>query len=438
VAVMAETLLRVKEGGDGGSGEAHAQWLRAVAWLVVTAALISLALGYIGFAAFLAGRLLVVLAVLSALYICLAFTDALFTEVITGDTPRGRAIALTFGIGPRGVELIGTVLSAVIRILLVLVAIFPILGRSGMFAADMFGTVQGAVFGFRIGDITISLTAILGAFAVLFVGIVATRAVQRWLQLRFLPRSGLEPSLQLSVSTIIGYIGVIAALTFALAELGIDVQKIALIAGALSVGIGFGLQSIVSNFVSGLILLAERPIRVGDSIVVKGEEGYVRRISVRATEIETFDRASVIIPNSELITGVVKNWTHGNPSVRVICKLRVSFGSDPEQVRDILLACAKDHPLVLDRPEPRAFLVAFGDIALEFELRCVVGHVDNGLPVKSDLHFEILRRFRDANIPMPFPPHELRFATAGEPLLDPKKIGSEIRPGEAGSKPATS
>jgi potassium-dependent mechanosensitive channel len=249
---------------------------------------------------------------------------------------------------------------------------------------------------------------------------------------RFLPRSGLEPSLQLSVSTIIGYVGVIAALTFALAELGIDVQKIALIAGALSFGIGFGLQSIVSNFVSGLILLAERPIRVGDSIVVKGEEGYVRRISVRATEIETFDRASVIIPNSELITGVVKNWTHGNPSGRIICKLRVSFGSDPEQVRDILLACAKDHPLVLDRPEPRAFLVAFGDIALEFELRCVVGHVDNGLPVKSDLHFEILRRFRDANIPMPFPPHELRFATAGEPMLAPEKVGGDGKPAADG------
>ena len=399
VALVASTLLRVRE--EEGAGQAVAQWIRAAAWLVVAAILVSLALGYIGFAAFLAGRLLVVLAVLAALYISLVFTDALFTEVLTGDTPRGRAVAATFGIGPRGVELIGTVLSAVIRILLVLVAIFPILGRSGIFAADVFGTVQGAVFGFRIGDITISLTAILGAFAVLLIGILATRAVQRWLQTRFLPRTGLEPSLQLSVSTIVGYIGVIAALTFTLAELGIDVQKIALIAGALSVGIGFGLQSVVSNFVSGLILLAERPIRVGDSIVVKGEEGYVRRISVRATEIETFDRASVIIPNSELITGVVKNWTHGNPTGRIICKIGVSYGSDPDQVREILLGCAGDHPLVLQTPPPRAFLVAFGDSALQFELRCVVGHVDNGLPVRSDLHFEILRRFRAAKIEMP-------------------------------------
>jgi len=414
-AIVANTLLRVKEAGEDGTGEAtpRAQTIRAAAWVVIAAIVLSLALGYIGLAAFLADRLLVVVAVLSALTICLVFTDALFTEVVTGDTPRGRAIAATFGIGPRGVELIGTVLSAVVRILLVLIAVIPILGPSAMFAADMFGGVQGAMFGFRIGDITISLAAILGAFAVLFLGIVATRAVQRWLETRFLPRTGLEQSLQLSVSTIIGYVGVIAVLTVALAELGIDVQKIALIAGALSVGIGFGLQSIVSNFVSGLILLAERPIRVGDSIVVKGEEGYVRRISVRATEIETFDRASVIVPNSELITGVVKNWTHGNPSGRIICKVGVSYGSDADQVREILLACARDHPLVLDVPAPRAFLVAFGDSALAFELRCVVAHVDNGLPVKSDLHFEILRRFRAAGIEIPFPQHEVRLLRDG-------------------------
>jgi potassium-dependent mechanosensitive channel len=415
VAIVAYTLLRVNEAGDESSAAAipRAQWLRAAAWLVVAAILVSLALGYIGFAAFLAGRLLMVVAVLAALYICLVFTDALFTEVITGDTPRGRAIAATFGIGPRGVELIGTILSALLRIVLVLIAFIPLLSHSGILAGDVFGTVQGVMFGFRIGDITISLTAVLGAFAVLLIGVLATRATQRWLQTRFLPRTGLESSLQLSVSTIIGYVGVIAALTFALAELGIDVQKIALIAGALSVGIGFGLQSIVSNFVSGLILLAERPIRVGDSIVVKGEEGYVRRISVRATEIETFDRASVIVPNSELITGVVKNWTHGNPSGRIICKIGVSYGSDAEQVRDILLACASDHPLVLRTPPPRAYLVAFGDSALQFELRCVVAHVDNGMPVKSDIHFEILRRFRAAGIEIPYPRQEVRLPGNG-------------------------
>ena len=149
------------------------------------------------------------------------------------------------------------------------------------------------------------------------IGILATRAVQRWLNTQFLPRTTLDPSLQNSVSTIFGYLGVITALAIALAQLGVDFQKITLVAGALSIGIGFGLQSVVSNFVSGLILLAERPIRVGDIINVKGEEGRVLRIHVRATEIETGDRANVIIPNSELITQVVKNRTHTDTFARV-------------------------------------------------------------------------------------------------------------------------
>src|SRR5262249_41864677 len=141
----------------------RAQWLRAAAWLVISAILVALLVGYIGFSAFLAGRLLTAAAILGALYICLVFVDSLFTEVLTADTPRVRAVGAVFGLGPRGVELIGTLLSATIRILLVLIAIVPILGRSGVIAADLWGTLQGAVFGFRLGEITISLTAILGA-----------------------------------------------------------------------------------------------------------------------------------------------------------------------------------------------------------------------------------------------------------------------------------
>jgi small-conductance mechanosensitive channel len=227
--------------------------------------------------------------------------------------------------------------------------------------------------------------------------------VQRWLELELLPRTSLEPSLQLSIATIFGYVGGIAAIGIALAGLGIDLQKIALVAGALSVGIGFGLQSIVSNFVSGLILLTERPIRVGDSIVVKGEEGWVRRVRVRATEIETFDRASVIIPNSELITGVVKNWTHANTLGRIVIKVGVAYDSDPDQVRDVLIEIAKTHPQIVQAPSPTALLVAFGDTALEFELRCIVTNVESGSSVKSDLHFAIVKRFRQAGITIPYP-----------------------------------
>jgi potassium efflux system protein len=233
---------------------------------------------------------------------------------------------------------------------------------------------------------------------VLVLLLVLMRIIQRWLERELLPRTGLEPSLQLSIVTIFGYVGAITAIALALSGLGFDLQKIALIAGALSVGIGFGLQSIVSNFVSGLILLTERPIRVGDSIVVKGEEGWVRRVRVRATEIETFDRASVIIPNSEFITGVVKNWTRANRLGRIVVKVGVSYETDPDRVRDILTDIANAHPQVVQTPPPAAYLVAFGETQLEFELRCVVAEVEKGLSVRSELHYAIIQKFREAGI----------------------------------------
>ena len=244
--------------------------------------------------------------------------------------------------------------------------------------------------------------------------LVVTRIVRRWLEVELLPRTTLEPSLQLSIATIFGYLGAIAAIAFALTGLGFDLQKIALIAGALSVGIGFGLQSVVANFVSGLILLTERPVRVGDSIVVKGEEGWVRRVRVRATEIETFDRASVIIPNSELITGIVKNWTRVNTLGRIIVKVGVGYESDPAQVRDILLDIAGTHPQIAQSPAPGAFLLGFGDSALEFELRCIVKDVEKGLSVRSDLHYAIIKRFREAGITIPYPQRELRVITESQ------------------------
>jgi potassium-dependent mechanosensitive channel len=200
----------------------------------------------------------------------------------------------------------------------------------------------------------------------------------------------------------------VAVLALALGALGIDLQKIALIAGALSVGIGFGLQSVVSNFVCGLILLAERPIRVGDWVVVRNEEGWVRRISVRATEIETFDRATVIVPNQDFITNVVKNWTHGNTMGRVVVKVRVAFDSDAEKVRELLRACGANHPQVLRAPPPAVFLMGFGDIGLDFELRCLIANVEQSISVATDLRLEILRRFGQHAIRIPFPPHDAR------------------------------
>jgi len=400
-------------------------WLRSAGWLLAIGIVAALVTGFIGLAAFLAGRFLAALGLIGALYILLTFIDALFTEVLNASSPRGRAVAHFFGMKPRSIELLGTLFSAVIRLLLVLVVLMPLLGPWGIFAADFFGVVKDATFGFRIGDLTISLTTILIAFAILLIGILATRAVQSWLNTSFLPRTSLDPSLQNSVSTIFGYIGVIAAISLALAQLGVDFQKITLVAGALSIGIGFGLQSVVSNFVSGLILLAERPIRVGDIIAVKGEEGRVRRIHVRATEIETGDRGSVIIPNSELITQVVKNRTHSDTTARVSVTLGVAYDSDVEKVRDILLDIAKAHPHVMQTPAPSVALTGFGESAINFELGWVVRNLGDGGGIRSDICFAILKRFRAEGIVIPYPHRRIQI----EGLAD-EDDASDMRPAE--------
>ena len=305
-------------------------WARALAWLLVIGIAVSLVGGYAGLAYFLAERLLATVAIVGAFYLLIAASDALFADLLTTETPRGRAIAINFGLDPRNVGLIGVLIAGAVRVLLVVCALVLLLGPWQVSTASFIDRLKGITVGFEIGGITFSFGTVLGAVAVLVLILLVTRALQRWLERQFLPHTALDPSLQLSIVTIFGYLGVIAAIAFALAQLGIDLQKIALIAGALSVGIGFGLQAIVSNFVSGLILLAERPIRVGDQIVVKGEEGKVRRISVRATEIETVDQGSVIVPNSELITGVVKNWTHANTWGRIVIRVGVGYDSDPE------------------------------------------------------------------------------------------------------------
>ena len=374
-----------------------ASWAHPLGLLMAVLIGIALVAGYAGVAAFISLRVIVAAAVFGALFLLLVITQTLFAS-INEQTPKGQMLAESLGIDPRTLGLSGALLSALIRVILIATSFLLIIGPWEVSTADLFDTVRNIPFGFKIGEIRVSFQAILAAILVLVLLLVLMRIIQRWLERELLPRTGLEPSLQLSIVTIFGYVGAITAIALALSGLGFDLQKIALIAGALSVGIGFGLQSIVSNFVSGLILLTERPIRVGDSIVVKGEEGWVRRVRVRATEIETFDRASVIIPNSEFITGVVKNWTRANRLGRIVVKIGVDYETDPDRVRDILTDIANAHPQIVQTPPPAAYLVAFGETQLEFELRCVVAEVEKGLSVRSELHYAIIQKFREAGI----------------------------------------
>jgi small-conductance mechanosensitive channel len=208
----------------------------------------------------------------------------------------------------------------------------------------------------------------------------------------------MEAGVANSIDMAVGYTGIGVAALMSASYAGFDVTNLAIVAGALSVGIGFGLQSIVNNFVSGLILLVERPIKVGDWIVVGDQQGNVRRISVRSTEIETFDRASLIVPNSELVSGRVLNWTHRNMLGRLVLKITTDIKSSPKAVIAILEKAARDQPLVQATPAPMAVLEAFGPGNIDFSLSVTLSNVNAGGRVKSDLHVAILEAFREAGI----------------------------------------
>lgn len=421
---------------DRGEALIAAAWAHPLGLLVAVFIALALVAGYAGLAAFVALRVIVAAATFGALYLLLVITQTLFAT-IGEQTAKGQTLAASLGISAGTLGFGGAVLSAAIRVILILASFLLIIGPWEVSTADLFDTVRNIPFGFKIGEIHVSFETIVTAVFVLLLLLIVTRIVQRWLETELLPRTKLEPSLQLSIVTIFGYVGAITAIGLALTGLGFDLQKVALIAGALSVGIGFGLQSVVSNFVCGLILLTERPIRVGDSIVVKGEEGWVRRVRVRATEIETFDRASVIIPNSEFITGVVKNWTRANTLGRIVIKVGVAYDSDPIRVREILLDVAGTHPQVVQSPPPGAFLLGFGDNALEFELRCVVADVEKALSVRSDLNYAIIKRFREAGIEIPYPQRELRWRAAQTDKDHVGSFSSSLRPSRDGGDSRT-
>ncbi|MEJ2234741.1 MAG: mechanosensitive ion channel [Syntrophobacterales bacterium] len=200
----------------------------------------------------------------------------------------------------------------------------------------------------------------------------------------------------------------------ALVALGVQLREVTIIAGALGVGIGFGLQGIVNNFVSGLILLFERPIKVGDYIELGQQWAEIKRIGLRATIVETFNRAEVVVPNSELVSTQVINWTLSNRFIRLIIPVGVAYGSDVSLVMQTLMECAEANSMVTRVPTPKVFFLAFGESSLDFELRVWISDVENRRQVQSELHQEIDRRFRELGIEIAFPQRDLHLRSIDE------------------------
>jgi len=366
--------------------------------------------GYIGLARFISQQVVWTGAVLATMYIGFLSSRAVSEEGAFAHTGVGASVQRWFSLDEAELDQVSLVTSILINVVVVAAGLPLILFGWGFQPGDILAWMYRVATGIRIGSITLSLIGILWGLLVFVIGYFLTRWFQGWLDGSVMARGRVDTGVRNSIRTVVGYAGLALAALVGLSAAGIDFSSLALIAGGLSLGIGFGLQNVVSNFVSGLILLAERPFKAGDWVVAGAVSGTVKKISVRATEIETFQRQTVILPNSELINSAVGNWTHRNKLGRIEIPIGVAYGTDARKAHALLLDLARNHPLVLKNPEPFVLFSAFGDSSLNFEVRVFLADISNGIIVQNDLRFAILEAFERENIEIPFPQRQLRIS----------------------------
>lgn len=396
----------------------------AVGAVVLIGSAIGVLAGYVALASFVLKQVVWIGTVVATAYLlCLVIDDAFMA---LADRPDGAPASLASAVRNQALVL----LSGIGRVLVVLAALVLIASPFGQGPSELLQQADHLRDGISLGQIQLQPATVLQAVTVFALAMLGVRVLQRWLTDRFLPTTRLDAGMRASASTLLGFVGTVVAVALALSAIGLGLERIAWVASALSVGIGFGLQAIVSNFVSGLILLAERPVKVGDWVTLGGVEGDIRRINVRATEIQLGDKSTMIVPNSEFITKAVRNVTHAGALGQVQMKLALPIDTDAEAARVLMLGALTDHPDVLDDPAPNVFLDGIEGGTLVYNIVGNVASPRQAYGVKSALWFEILKRLRDASMPIAKPPMTLLReapapAAAALPVAVPRPGGAD-------------
>ena len=308
-----------------------------------------------------------------------------------------------------------------LKVLVLFYALLNLLPVWRLFASLSEAWSYLAEFGFNIGDVRVTLQMVGFAIVTLYISIQISWLLQALCETQVFYRKSVDRGVRDAIKKLVHYGVVLVGFLVALSALGMSLQHFIVILGALGVGIGFGLQDIVNNFLSGIILLFERPIKVGDGILVDGEYGTVKYIGLRSTIVETLDHSELIVPNAQMISQKVTNWTLSNRRVRVVMRVGVAYGSDVKRVMMILNEVSTTHQEVLDDPAPSPIFTAFGDSSLNFELRVWIANIDIRPRVMSELLQLVDARFREAGVEIPFPQRDLHLRSVDGHIVDKLK-----------------
>jgi len=410
--VLSVLDARIWQDEAGSPAVVPAKLSRARAFLTVglVALPIVAVLGYTGLATYFMRAFIMSGLVLAALGLVRTVGRESLAASLDAGRPIGRRVHKLFALDHEASARALFWLRFLFDLGLIFIAGVALLPVWGLGAEETAASLAKLMRGIRVGSYTFSLIDLFIGLFVFIAIVFMTRLIQKGLENHVLPNLTKDKGVRDALKTGVGYVGVIIAALVTISALGLDLTNLALVAGALSVGIGFGLQNVVNNFVSGLILLAERPIKPGDWVVVGGHEGRVKKVNVRSTEVETFQMASVIIPNADLISNPVVNWTHKNIKGRVDVAVGVAYGTDPYLVKTVLLDCTNAHPNVMAEPNPYVLFLDFGESSLNFEVRMYLSDVEQRLHTGSEIRFKIHDALKEHGIEIPFPQRVVHFA----------------------------